>query len=124
MRLNIPEKEIAIDLKSGKFLAGDKGTKITISKFINGVVLSVWYSVTDTSMFKDSFNRGYHDKGIMVTIPMRLFQGADSKTAYSYSLSPWTRDVAQDIEHFNSLFDYMGRNSKIFLDKDKRMMYK
>ena len=124
MRLNIPEKEIAIDLKSGKFLAGDKGTKITISKFINGVVLSVWYSVTDTSMFKDSFNRGYHDKGIMVTIPMRLFKGADSKTAYSYSLSPWTRDVAQDIEHFNSLFDYMGRNSKIFLDKDKRMMYK
>jgi hypothetical protein len=74
-------------------------------------------------MFKDSFNRGYHDKGIMVTIPMRLFKGTDSKTAYSYALSPWTRDVAQDIEHFNSLFDYMGRNSKIFLDKDRKMMY-
>jgi hypothetical protein len=123
MRLNIPEKEIAIDLKTGKFLAGDKGSKITISKFINGVVLSVWYSVTDTSIFRDSFNRGYHDKGIMVTIPMRLFKGADSRTAYSYSLSPWTRDAAQDIEHFNSLFDFMGRNSKIFLDKDKKMMY-
>lgn len=124
MRLNIPEKGIAIDLKNGKFLAGDKGSKITISKFINGVVLSVWYSVTDTSMFRDSFNRGYHDKGISITIPLRLFKGVDSKTAYNYSLSPWTRDVAQDIEHFNSLFDYMGRNSKIFLDKDKRMMYK
>ena len=123
MRLNIPEKEMAIELKTGKFLAGDKGSKINISKFINGVIISAWYSFTDTSIFRDSFNRGYHDKGIMITIPMRLFKGADSRTAYSYSLSPWTRDVAQDIDHYNNIFDYMGRNTKIFLDKDRKMMY-
>lgn len=122
-RLNIPEKQIAIDVKTGRFLAGDKGSKITVSKFIKGVVISVWYSFTDTSIFRDRFNRGYHDKGIMVTIPMRLFKGADSRTAYSYSLSPWTRDVAQDIDHYNNLFDFMGRNTKIFLDKDMKMVY-
>lgn len=114
MRLNIPEHEISVDLKTGRFLAGDRGSRITISKFINGVILSAWYSVTDTSVFKDNINKGYHDKGIAVTIPIRLFKGADSKTAYNYSLSPWTRDVAQDIEHYNTLFDFMGRNTKIF----------
>jgi len=122
-RLNIPEKEIAIDVKVGRFLAGDNGARFTVSKFINGVILSVWYTVTDTSVFKDEFNRGYHDKGISISIPLRLFKGADSKTVYTYRLSPWTRDAGQDIDHFNALFDFIGRDTKIFLDKDKKMMY-
>lgn len=123
-RLNIPEYEFSVDLKTGRFLAGDKGTKLTVSKFIKGVVISAWYSWTDTSIFKDQFNRGYHDKGVMLTFPLRLFKGSDSKTTYSYAISPWTRDVAQDIDHYNNLFDFMGRNTKIYLDKDKNGLYK
>jgi hypothetical protein len=98
------------------------GTRITLSKFFNGVILSVWYSATDTSGFTDSFNRGYHDKGIAITIPLRLFRGTDSRTAYSFAVSPWTRDVAQDIAHHSSLFDYIGRNTGVYLEKDRRMM--
>jgi len=122
-RLNIPEQEVAIDLKSGQFLAGDKGTRITLLKFFNGVIFSAWYSFTDTSIFTDGFNNGYHDKGIMVTIPIRLFRGKDSRTSYSIGISPWTRDVAQDIDHYQSLFDFIGRDTKIYLDKDKKMMH-
>jgi len=85
-------------------------------------VVSAWYSMTDTDMFTDSFNRGYHDKGIAVTIPLRLFKGSDSRTVYQYSLSPWTRDVAQDIAHHTSLFDFIGRNTGIYLDKDRGML--
>ncbi len=118
-RLNLPEVEGAIDVKVGQFLAGDRGTKVTVSKFFNGVILSAWYSRTDTDLFVDSYNRGYHDKGISVTIPLRIFTGKDSKTSYDFSLSPWTRDVAQDIGHFTNLFDYIGRNTDIFLKKDK-----
>ena len=121
-RLNIPEQEIALELKSGQFLAGDRGTRITVSKFFNGVILSAWYSFTNTSMFTDGFNHGYHDKGIAVSIPIRLFSGKDSKTAYTIGLSPWTRDVAQDIVHYNNLFDFMGRDTKIYLEKDRKMM--
>ena len=123
-RLNVPEYEMAFDMKTGRFLAGDVGTRLTIFKYIKGVTLAGWYSWTNTSIFTDSFNRGYHDKGVMVMFPLRLFKGSDSKTTYSYALSPWTRDVAQDIDHYNILFDLFGRNSKIFLDKDKAMMYK
>lgn len=116
-RFNFPTNEVAIDLQNGYFLAGDKGTKITISKTIKGVVLSAWYSYTNTDVFKDNINRNYHDKGIAVSIPLRIFKGADSKTSYSFALSPWTRDVAQDIAHYNPLFNYIGRDLKIFVDK-------
>jgi hypothetical protein len=122
-RLNIPETEMTIDVKAGRFLAGDNGVRLTVSKFINGVKLWVWYSFTDTSVFSDEFNKGYHDKGIGVSIPINLFKGTDSRTAYNYSLSPWTRDTGQDIDHFSTLFDFMGRNTKIFLDKDSQKMY-
>jgi hypothetical protein len=123
-RLNIPEYEFSVNLKTGRFLAGDKGSRLTVSKFIKGVVISAWYSWTDTSIFKDQFNRGYHDKGVMLTFPLRLFKGSDSKTTYSYAISPWTRDVAQDIDHYNNLFDFMGRNTKIYLDRDKKELYR
>jgi hypothetical protein len=121
-RLNLPEIEGAVDLKMGQFLAGDRGTVVTFSKFFNGVVLSAWYSQTNTDLFSDIYNRGYHDKGISLTIPLRLFTGKDSKTTYRFGLSPWTRDVAQDINHFHTLFDYMGRNVDIFLNKDSSLI--
>lgn len=118
VRINFIKHDAALDVKAGKFLAGDKGARITLSKNINGVVLYAWYSFTDTSVFTDSFNSGYHDKGFGVIIPVRLFEGKDNKSAYHYSLSPWTRDAAQDIAHYNGLFGFIGRNTDILLNKD------
>lgn len=123
-RLNIPEQGIAVDIKAGRFLAGDTGVRFTVSRFINGVVLSAWYTVTDTTDFTDDHNSGYSDKGISIAIPLRLFAGTDTRTVYNYSLTPWTRDTGQDIEHFGSLFDIIGRNLKIFIDKDRHMFYR
>ena len=74
-RFNIRKHDISIDLKSGQFLAGDLGTRITVSKRIRGVTVSAWYSFTDTSIFNDEFNNGYHDKGISVVIPSKNLQG-------------------------------------------------
>jgi len=119
-RLNIPEQEMALDVKAGQFLAGDRGARFTLSKFFNGVILSAWYSMTNTSIFSDAYNNGYHDKGIGITIPLRIFSGTDSRTAYSYSVSPWTRDVAQDIDHFTNLFDFIGRKVGVYLQKDSK----
>jgi hypothetical protein len=121
-RLNIPEIDVFLDVKAGRFLAGDKGARVTLSKSINGVVLSAWYSFTDTSIFTDPLNDGYHDKGISVTIPLRLFLGRDSKTSYRYSMSPWTRDAGQDIYHYRTLFDYIGRNVGVWLSRDRKEM--
>ncbi len=122
-RLNIPEIESAIDFKAGRFLAGDNGLRVTVSKFIKGVTLRAWYSFSDTSIFNDDINPGYHDKGISVSIPLRLFRGTDSRNVFSYSVSPWTRDTAQDIEHFSNLFDFMDRNVTLYLHKDREMIH-
>ena len=118
-RINYLPRELSLDIKCGRFLAGDTGIRFEIAKFINGVRLSAWYSLTDTSVFDDPYNRDYHDKGIAISIPMRLIKGTDSKATYEHRISPWTRDVAQDISHFTNLFDFLGRNLKIFLDKDR-----
>lgn len=117
-RLNVPEYDVWFDVKAGRFLAGDNGARFSVTKFIKGVTITVWYGVTDTSVFDDDENQGYHDTGFLVTIPIRLFKGEDSRTSYWYSLSPWTRDVAQDISHYNNLFDFIGRNTKIGFKRD------
>lgn len=121
VRYHIPSLDAYMDLKSGRFLAGDKGTRLQFSKFLNGVILSAWYSFTSTSMFVDTANRGYHDKGVAITIPLRMFKGSDSRTSYYFAFQPWTRDVAQDIYHFTNLFDYLGRDLPVYLDKDIRI---
>ena len=121
-RLNIPERNMAIDLKTGRFLGGDFGTRVTLIKYVKGVTLFAWFGITDTSVFHDPSNRGYHDKGIGVSIPIRLFEGTDSRSACNYALSPWTRDVAQDIDRFQNLFDVIGRDTKVFLEEDRGMV--
>jgi hypothetical protein len=122
-RLNLPGPEISLDVKAGRFLAGDKGVRLAVSKVIKGVTVFAWYGWSDTSVFSGSSNRGYHDKGIGVTIPMRLFEGTDSKTTFDYAVAPWTRDTTQDIYHYETLFNFMGRNTKAYLDKDSTMLH-
>ena len=114
-RINFPSRNMFFDIKAGRFLAGDYGCRFKVSKDINGVIISAWYSITDTSIFHDSFNRGYHDYGISLEIPIRLFKGRDSRVTYDYSISPWTRDVAQDIGHYDELFDYMRQTQPCYL---------
>jgi len=123
-RLNVPEANLAFGVQAGRFLAGDWGARFSVAKYIHGVKLSAWYSATDTSIFSDPYNHGYHDKGIAVEIPIRLFLGHDSRTSYSISLSPWTRDVGQDIVHYRTLAEFISRYSEISLDRDAESLYK
>jgi hypothetical protein len=119
LRYNLLALDSFVELKYGRFLAGDVGTKVTLGKVINGVTITAWYSFTDTDVFKDSVNRGYHDKGVAVSIPFRLFTGKDTRARYSQGISPWTRDVAQDINHSQNLFDLIGQVSKKGLEHEK-----
>ena len=121
--LNIPEAEMTLDLRTGQFLAGDRGTRVTVSKFFHGIILYAWYSFTDTNdVFTDSYNRGYHDKGIGIIWPLRMFIGRDTKSTYNFAISPWTRDAAQDIDHVNNLFGFMGRNQEVYWKKDRTQL--
>jgi hypothetical protein len=121
-RLNIPESNMALELKTGRFLGGDFGTRVTLTKYVKEVTLFAWFGITNTSVFHDPSIRGYHDTGIGVSIPLRLFEGTDSRTAYSYAISPWTRDVAQDLYRYRELFDFISRDTKVFLQEERDMV--
>ncbi|MBI5026936.1 MAG: YjbH domain-containing protein [Nitrospirae bacterium] len=90
-------------IEAGRFLAGDKGIRIETTRYFRGASVSFWYTITDTSNFS-GYNRGYHDKGVKITIPARVFFDHDSKILYKYTLSPWTRDVGQRIAHREELY--------------------
>ena len=107
LRYNFKEIDSRVDFKIGKFLAGDKGVRVELTKEIKGgIELSFWYSFTNTSVFSDQFNRGYHDKGVMITIPFKWLTGKESQVVYSYGIAPWTRDVAQ-YPYVESLIDFI-----------------
>jgi hypothetical protein len=108
-RIHFRKIKTYVDIDAGRFLGRDVGAKVKITKNINGVELSAWYTKTDTSVFNADFNKGYSDKGIMVSVPMRLFKGKESRSAYAQSISPWTRDVGAQVGEFTNVFDVIDR---------------
>jgi hypothetical protein len=87
-----PEMHLAV--KAGRFLAGDKGVRFEVSRIVKGFEVGFWYTYSDTSNFTGP-NKNYHDKGIFIRIPLRIFKLKDTQTVASYALAPWSRDVGQ-----------------------------
>jgi len=85
---------VKFKIKAGRFLAGDKGVRFEISRIVHGFEVGFWYTYSDTSDFTGP-NKNYHDKGVFVSIPLRMFKFKDTKAIGYYALSPWTRDVGQ-----------------------------
>jgi hypothetical protein len=46
------------------------------------------------------------------------------ETACRCNLSPWTRDVAQDVDRYLPLFDRIGRNAGMLLDRFQASTYR
>ncbi len=86
--------EMHFSIKAGRFLAGDKGVRIDVSRVVKGFEVGFWYTYSDTSKFTGP-NKNYHDKGVFVAVPLRMFKWRDTRQVGYYSLSPWTRDVGQ-----------------------------
>lgn len=96
--------DVTLQGQYGRFLAGDKGFLFTVSReYSTGAILGAWYSFTDTDHLS-SFNRDYNDKGIFLSLPMRMFLKTDSGSRYTYAISPWTRDVAALPVHWSNIY--------------------
>jgi len=105
---SIPGIDVTLHAQYGRFLAGDRGWMFNLSReYDTGVVVGLWYSLTDTDDLK-GVNRGYHEKGVFLSLPARMFLNRDSKTRYHYSMSPWTRDVAATVGHWQDLYGLGG----------------
>ena len=96
--------DIKIHAQYGKFLARDVGWRLTVTRsYDNGVDIGGWYSFTDTDDLTE-FNKGYHDKGVFIAIPVQVLSPVEKRSKYSYVISPWTRDVAATVSHSQSLY--------------------
>lgn len=99
----VPELGISATMKIGKFFAGDSGYKLDISRKYKGFTMGIWVAKTNTNVFQSPENRGYIDKGVFLMIPLSVVSKKDVAGQLAYSLSAWTRDVAQFAYQPNSL---------------------
>lgn len=96
--------DITLHAQYGRFLAGDIGWRFDVGRsYANGVEIGFWYSITDTDDLT-GFNKDYHDKGVYVSVPVRILTDYETNRKYSYGISPWTRDVAATVYHWQSLY--------------------
>ncbi|MEM9097818.1 MAG: YjbH domain-containing protein [Pseudomonadota bacterium] len=90
-------------IDAGRYLAGDYGATITVKRrFANGWEIGGFATFTDVPF--DEFGEGSFDKGLFITIPFNWFLPIETRTAFSTTLRPLTRDGGQRLEVANRLY--------------------
>jgi hypothetical protein len=61
--------------------------------------VGAWYTWTNGNDITSpgSPSSPYHDKGIFLSIPLAAFLTSDIQSRGYYAISPWTRDVGQQV---------------------------
>lgn len=112
--LFIPEFDLTLQVDAGRFLAGDKGCRLQVTRHIRGGSVFLWYTKTGTENFTGP-NRNYADKGVGFALPVNIFQERETRGTYNYALSPWSRDVGQEIYQPYSLYDFIREFNPVYL---------
>ena len=102
---------IVTKLSAGKYLAGDIGATLDVSRtFANGTAIGVWATKTDVSA--EQFGEGTFDKGIYINIPLDALLPRSTPSVATILWSPLSRDGgAKLIRRFN-LFDLTRQADK------------
>ena len=97
--------KLTAHLSLGKYLAGDKGYTVDLSRrFNNGTTFGAYFSITDVS-FED-FGEGAFDKGIYFSIPFSTFGSSQNS---NFRWTPLTKDPAQKLRINNRIFNSLQR---------------
>ncbi|WP_161555719.1 YjbH domain-containing protein [Mangrovicoccus ximenensis] len=89
---------------AGRYLAGDWGATFSLDReFDNGWRVGAFFTLTDVPY--DEFGEGSFDKGIEVEIPISWLSGQPSKSGFSTTLRPVTRDGGAQLDVRNRLHD-------------------
>ena len=107
-----PDYGVDIGLKLGRFLAGDQGARLDVSRTFKHFTIGAWYTATDSKdRFEASYNQGYHDKGVYLIIPFSIFTDQDVPKKLHYSIKPWTRDPGQTVAQINWLYPMANKGN-------------
>ena len=99
----------------GRYLAGDYGATFSFDReFPNGWRFGAFATLTNVSAA--DFGEGSFDKGIRVTIPLTWVTGQPSRTAYTNSIRPITRDGGQPVNVDGRLYETVRSYHALGLD--------
>ena len=113
------ENDIDIQFLAGKYLAGDKGITLDLSRrFMTGFRLGIF--ATKTNVSAEEFGEGSFDKGFYFQIPTDLFLSNYQTGNISFGLHPLTKDGGAVLNHKGSLFSLFGDTAKSSLLRDWR----
>jgi hypothetical protein len=109
-------KDITLALSAGRYLAGDWGTTIDVSrKFHNGVQMGAYATFTNVSA--KQFGEGSFDKGIYVSIPFDLMLPSSHVSSANILWQPLLRDGGARLSKRYSLYELTSeRDSDLFED--------
>ena len=112
-------KGIQSQLLLGKYLAGDKGATVDLSRrFNNGFTLGVF--ATKTNLSSEEFGEGSFDKGFYFSIPTDSFFTNFRQGDISFGLHPLTKDGGAILNHSNPLYSIYGDTNLKSVNRDWR----
>ena len=102
---------VNLQLMMGKYLAGDKGATIDISRrFDTGFTLGIF--ATKTNLSSEEFGEGSFDKGFYFSIPIDSFFPDYRQGNISFGLHPLTKDGGSSLNLMNPLHSLYGDTKK------------
>lgn len=104
------KSNILLELKGGKFLAGDSGIRFDFSRlFKSNLRIGAFFALTDIS--KEEFGEGSFDKGFYFHLPLNVFSEKYEKRKIPWGLRPLTRDGAAKLNHSHFLWGVIEQAS-------------
>ena len=112
-----PRQGVIAQVMAGKFLAGDKGATLDVSRrFDSGLRLG--FFATRTNVSAQEFGEGSFDKGIYFQIPHDLFFTNYSVGQVFFGIHPMTRDGGALLVQHKSLYSITGNTAKYEILRD------
>lgn len=100
--------DVTATARAGRFLAKDSGVRVEFKRRLpSGVELGAWYTRTNGNDITNPGAPGnpYRDKGIFLSVPLKVMLPSDSQVNAGFALAPWTRDVGQMVASPGDLYD-------------------
>lgn len=112
---DIPEADVTLGLKAGRFLAGDYGGTLSLRKnFKNGATLEGYTTISSASDFDLFGGESSADHGIRLSLPLGGFKYTP-QSSVKLIASPLGRDIGQFIRNPIPLYDLTQNFSKAHL---------
>ena len=117
-----PKYQVTTLLQGGKFLAGDSGIRVDISRrFKSGMSVGIFAARTDIS--KEEFGEGSFDKGFYFWIPLESFFSNYQRGHTGFGMRPVTRDGAATLNVSHPLYAVTESASAFTFTRDWDDLY-